>query len=931
MYKRQDADGCAGDDGTMETLAPSMPLAADAASGATGVKGQAAARRGQSTELFKELMAKASPERPTHAVVLAKPSKQKATRSDGQRPVRRGELEGVAAKYAGIQDLTEFKLLCEALTERRIKKREIEEAYHRGKIVSNPGSIFDHVYGRPDKNDRSKFRILPGAWKTLTEADVAAKEPCDDKMLLGLDAEEFMVHLIVRCHRRKKGLTEQEIKTWARSQVCVCLCSVHCHATSVGHTDSSHRSSAAPIRFSQIQKAQGRAYRKSLKAWYPAFLGRASRLWGVDLEAKLTQQQSAGRAAVTEATINEFKSDVVDPLLAEPDSALLTLNHIGNGDEWWLDLNKLLQAVTVGPKGEEHRQETPSERSAHITIFSGAAGYESSPEERAAARAGVPVERDVNVIGPSLSESQRALLNSRPASLDELQGNDDDLLTDSETAWLEKLSLDTWDSPFFFVYPVLVILARSTGPDDSWTKHCKSDKMLGITTSDGWMDEDSKLKWYRCAKTFPHSPFARSERFIDQRDQHYSNESIPQSVEQEADDNIGLATPGHHTAALQQMDQRGGPIQHANRILRTLVRREHRAKGTLEIPRLFRLIEIAVAASHTPKIFSYAQRRVGWYEDGHGKLCYDPMATCDKSVLTAYVPPPQAANAGVSGALQPASQAFQLGTSAGPSEGSMPGAYRKTNAFLAEHSSAAQLAASTVKELFTSVISDSSDEESGCEGEEHDRKRRKKGGGRKCAKGTITSRAEARAKKHERDHEKKQKLQKAKDDACKEYTRVQGVIEQWGELTSKHTFLIMEHSAETVATKLTVPEMKVYLEMRMKKKPPAALSKASAIELVHEHVGVETYLREGNIPDGYSEWKEKERERLLLTQSAAGTTPLLTFAPNSGPAKTAPLPVAQSPRQEARNRAAEAMRTAAAASTPRTRAILLKQADEISK
>ena len=41
----------------------------------------------------------------------------------------------------------------------------------------------------------------------------------DDVMLLGIEAEEFMLHMIVRCHTRKKGLTEREIKMWARAQV----------------------------------------------------------------------------------------------------------------------------------------------------------------------------------------------------------------------------------------------------------------------------------------------------------------------------------------------------------------------------------------------------------------------------------------------------------------------------------------------------------------------------------------------------------------------------------------------------------------------------------------------------------------------------------------------------------------------------------------
>lgn len=129
------------------------------------------------------------------------------------------------------------------------------------------------------------------------------------------------------------------------------------------------------------------------------------------LESKLTQQQSVGRAAVTEGTINEFKQEVVDPLLQEPESASLTLNDIGNGDEWWFDLNKILQAKTVGPRGEEHRQEVPTERSAHVTVFSGAAGYETTPEERKAAREGTEMAPNAR-IGPTLTETQQAILRS---------------------------------------------------------------------------------------------------------------------------------------------------------------------------------------------------------------------------------------------------------------------------------------------------------------------------------------------------------------------------------------------------------------------------------------------------------------------------------------------------------------------------------------
>ena len=63
-----------------------------------------------------------------------------------------------------------------------------------------------------------------------------------------------------------------------------------------------------PLCMLQIGQQQGRVYRKA-SSWYPSFISRASRLWGIDQRAH--QQQSAGRAAVTEATINEFKAETV--------------------------------------------------------------------------------------------------------------------------------------------------------------------------------------------------------------------------------------------------------------------------------------------------------------------------------------------------------------------------------------------------------------------------------------------------------------------------------------------------------------------------------------------------------------------------------------------------------------------------------------------
>ena len=95
------------------------------------------------------------------------------------------------------------------------------------------------------------------------------------------------------------------------------------------------------------------------------------------------------------------------------------------------------------------------------------------------------------------------------------------VFSDEEHEVLSQLSLDTWDSPDFFLYPVMVLFPRKGGPDAAWTRLCLSDKMLVGCTDDGWMDGVKKLQWYDAAGGFPHSPFSDKARcIIDQRDQH---------------------------------------------------------------------------------------------------------------------------------------------------------------------------------------------------------------------------------------------------------------------------------------------------------------------------------------------------------------------------------------------------------------------------
>ena len=145
-------------------------------------------------------------------------------------------------------------------------------------------------------------------------------------------------------------------------------------------------------------------------------------------------------------------------------------------------------------------------------------------------------------------------------------GDDSSYVVDEmEYHWLETLSLDTWNSEHFSILPVMVVFVGKSGPDPEWTRLCVSDRMLCTTTHDGWMDDKSKLAWLNVCIEDDTNPYGERPQ-LSNFDGHWSNETIEYSVRMEEAKVTGLETPGHHTAALQQMDQRGGPIQHANRV-----------------------------------------------------------------------------------------------------------------------------------------------------------------------------------------------------------------------------------------------------------------------------------------------------------------------------------------------------------------------------
>ena len=107
---------------------------------------------------------------------------------------------------------------------------------------------------------------------------------------------------------------------------------------------------------SQISKRTGVEYTQSLDKWYEAFKRRAESVHGIKLKEAATRKQSAGRAALSQETIEDFTSAVVRELLIEDQCSMLTLNSIGNADEWWFDANKLMHDSLREPLHDSLRE-----------------------------------------------------------------------------------------------------------------------------------------------------------------------------------------------------------------------------------------------------------------------------------------------------------------------------------------------------------------------------------------------------------------------------------------------------------------------------------------------------------------------------------------------------------------------------------------------
>jgi hypothetical protein len=775
---------------------------------------------------FAELSQAAGLAAPTLQAVVDQATK-KARMKNGQRTsaradgddqqrtyFRRGEQEGVRASYAKEEkDFDAFKDLCEKLDTRKITTRQLQALYDEGKTGNNsPRTIKNYVYKCGNHP--------PGRYKTMTRWLSSDETARANRMLLSPEQEDVMQRVLIHAHRHKKPFVEADIKQWARVQL-------------------------------RKMKVGALVAKSNLDAWFQGFMRRCDQK-GITITKGETQQQSSGRAGVSVETITNFVMEVARPELAaikKENGSALTLNDTGNSDEWWFDINKILQtSAALGPATEERRSEVPGERSAHTTVLSAFRGVDSTPEQRAAKRAASSSSSSSSTL--PLPPPPLVPVEPMPRTLKEYitakSGDDSSYVVDEmEYHWLETLSLDTWNSEHFSILPVMVIFVGKSGADPEWTRLCRSDRMLCTTTHDGWMDDKSKLAWLNVCIEDGTNPYGERPQ-LSNFDGHWSNETIEYSARMEEAQVTGLETPGHHTAALQQMDQRGGPIQHANRVARALLRRYARA-GPVGNAEIMRIIEMSVAASHTPAVCTFATTKVGWHEDDDGELSYDPIGTIDASVMKNMI--------------KEEKDAAAAEASAGSSSSSNP-----YTDFIDRPGAGAALAAECCSELFWKRAALKNAEDPSEVDDEEVMSRR----GRRCNPGAVITKQSWRDHKQAIVTGKKKKEQDKKTKQFEEYKRVCSTVDEYEKLTDK------------AVGDMTVPQLKVFIEVRTTEKVKGQPGKPALLQSATAKKDDEVRLRKPSVPEGYAAWKQQQAQAATAAApaqaQAAATTPATTPA-----------------------------------------------------
>jgi hypothetical protein len=324
-----------------------------------------------------------------------------------------------------------------------------------------------------------------------------------------------------------------------------------------------------------------------MRSFYRDFMERHKDILGATL-ARNGQLLSKVRAlCMSPHSISQFKTNTVDPFLEA--NKEMTLEYVGAFDEWFLDVNALLQTGTVvvstdwfasSGKGKNYVI-CPHERSPHITGVSGFTGKWRWP-----------------------------LLVIFPGD------------TEPDASWTSMLTPEERDYTFV------------------------------ATTAKGWITNKVKLDYLRNVfshKDCPRPPQDEQGKFNFQGaivcDGQFTNFQYECVKVMEENGYANLVLPGHHTSGLAQMDAQGGPIFCSKQAMTTHARAQMTGATTdTSRPVLVKLMVLGYIAGHSEAAIGRANAKTGWSERANpdrargaakSNVVYDPMKVIDKSKFKA--------------------------------------------------------------------------------------------------------------------------------------------------------------------------------------------------------------------------------------------------------------------------------------------------------
>ena len=145
--------------------------------------------------------------------------------------------------------------------------------------------------------------------------------------------------------------------------------------------------------------------------------------------------------------------------------------------------------------------------------------------------------------------------------------------------------------------------------------------------------------------------------------------------------------------------------------------------------------------------------------------------------------------------------------------------------------------------------------------------------GRRCNPGAVITKQSWRDHKQAIATGKKKKEQDKKTKQFEEYKRVCTAVDEYEKLKDK------------AVGNMTVPQLKVFIEVRTTEKVKGQPGKTALLQLATAKKDDEVRLRKPSVPEGYAAWKQQQAQAATAAAAAPAQAQAAATAPATTPAQ----------------------------------------------